>query len=216
MLEQEERVWDDLKQGSLCVLLALCLSGCGKSVPPAGETVRGHFEDLQAAQMQVKILCDFGQSALEYRVDYEYNKEDNDLLTVTEPQSIAGVQVEIAGQQDFTLQYQDAALEFGRDAVSGLTPVDAIAALLYDLYTGEPTEIGKDTIDGVQAVSLHYETMDVCPEISKTVWLEPNTMTPLCAELYCDGQKRMTLFFEQFEQKESKHGNEPESRLGGN
>ncbi|MBS5151201.1 MAG: hypothetical protein Q4A63_03160 [Butyricicoccus pullicaecorum] len=189
-----------MKHGILCVLLAVFVSGCGKSVPPAGETVRGHFENLQAAQMEVKILCDFGQSALEYRVDYEYNKEDNDLLTVTEPEAIAGVAVEIAGQQDFTLQYQDAALEFGRDAVSGLTPVDAIADLMYDLCTGEPTEIGKDTIDGVQAVSLHYETIDVQPEISKTVWLEPDTMAPLCTELYCDGQKRVTLFFEQFEQ----------------
>ena len=28
----------------------------------------------------VKILSDFGESALEYQVDYEYNKEDNDLL----------------------------------------------------------------------------------------------------------------------------------------
>ncbi|MBS5145051.1 MAG: hypothetical protein KHY89_05975 [Butyricicoccus pullicaecorum] len=189
-----------MKHGILCVVLAVFLSGCGKSAPPAGETVRGHFEDLQTAQMKVKILCDFGQSALEYRVDYEYNKEDNDLLTVTEPEAIAGVQVEIAGQQDFTLQYRDAALEFGRDAIAGLTPVDSIADLVYDLCTGEPTEIGKDTIDGVQAVSLHYETMDVQPKISKTVWLEPDTMTPLCAELYCDGQKRVTLFFEQFEQ----------------
>lgn len=152
--------------------------------------------------MKVKILSDFGQSALEYRVNYEYNKEDNDLLTVTEPEAISGVQVEIAGQHAgaFTIQYQDAALEFGRDAVPGLTPVDAVSDLMYDLCTGEPTEIGKDTIDGVQAVSLHYETMDAQPEISKTVWIAPDTMAPLCAELYCGGEKRLTLFFEQFEQ----------------
>lgn len=197
-------MWKHLKRGILCILLAVCLSGCGQSVPPAGETVRGYFADLQSAQMKVKILSDFGQSTLEYRVDYEYNKENNDLLTVTEPESISGVQVEISGQHtgDFTLRYQDAALDFGADAVSGLTPVDAIADLLYDLCTGEPTEIGKDTIDGVQTVSLHYETMDVQPAISKTVWIVPDTMAPLCAELYCNGEKRLTLFFEQFEQNE--------------
>ena len=113
MLEQEERVWDDLKQGSdaycLRFVSAAAANLCRQLEKPCADILK----DLQAAQMQVKILCDFGQSALEYRVDYEYNKEDNDLLTVTEPQSIAGVQVEIAGQQDFTLQYQDAALEFG-------------------------------------------------------------------------------------------------------
>ncbi len=191
-----------LKYGVICMLALFCLSGCGRSVPPAGETVRGYFENLSAAQMKVKILSDFGQSALEYHVDYEYNKEDNDLLTVTAPESISGVQVEIAGQQagTFTLRYQDAALEFGADAVSGLTPVDAIADLMYDLCTGEPTEVGKDTLDGVQTVSLHYETVDIQPEIAKTVWISPDTMTPLYAELYCAGEKRLTLFFEQFEQ----------------
>ena len=191
-----------LKYGIMCVLILACLTGCGQSVPPAGETVRGYFETLQTAQMKVKILSDFGQSALEYRVNYEYNKEDNDLLTVTEPEAISGVQVEIAGQHagNFTLQYEDAALEFGREAVEGLTPVDAVADLMYDLCTAEPSEIGKDTIDGIQAVSLHYETIDIQPEISKTIWIAPDTMTPLCAELYCDWKKRLTLFFEQFEQ----------------
>ena len=72
----------------------LCMAvGCGRDVPPAGETVRAHFDGLAAAEMQVKILSDFGESALEYQVDYEYNKEDNDLLTVTAPAGIAGVQV---------------------------------------------------------------------------------------------------------------------------
>lgn len=191
-----------LKYGVFCVFALACLSGCGQSAPPAGETVRGYFENLSSAQMKVKILSDFGQSALEYQVDYEYNKEDNDLLTVTAPEEISGVQVEIAGQHtgNFTLQYQDAELEFGADAVSGLTPVDAIADLMYDLCTGEPTEVGKDTLDGVQAVSLHYETIDVQPEIAKTVWIAPDTMAPICAELYCAGEKRLTLFFEQFEQ----------------
>ena len=190
------------KYGILCMLIAVCLSGCGKSAPPAGETVRGYYNALESAQMKVKILSDFGQSALEYRVNYEYNKEDNDLLTVTEPESISGVKVEIAGQHagNFTIQYEDAALEFGRDAVEGLTPVDVVADLMYDLCTGDPTEVGTDTIGGVQTVSLHYQTMDVEPEIAKTIWIAPDTMKPVCAELYCAGEKRLTLFFEQFEQ----------------
>lgn len=193
-----------LKYGVICMLAVVCLSGCGRSIPPAGETVRGYFEELPSAQMKVKILSDFGQSALEYRVDYEYNKEDNDLLTVTAPESISGVQVEIAGERAgaFTLRYEDAALEFGADAVSGGTPVDAIADLMYDLCTGEPTEVGKDTVSDVQAVSLHYETVDAEPQIAKTVWIAPDTMTPLRAELYCGGEKRLTLLFEQFEQSE--------------
>ena len=78
--------------------------------------------------------------------------------------------------------------------------MDVVADLMYDLCTGDPTEVGTDTIDGVQTVSLHYQTMDVEPEIAKTIWIAPDTMKPVCAELYCAGEKRLTLFFDQFEQ----------------
>ena len=151
--------------------------------------------------MTVKILSDFGDSALEYQVNYEYNKEDNDLLTVTAPASIEGVQVEISGDyaDEFTIQYQDAQMVIGGDNIAGLTPVDAVADLMYDLRTGEPSEVGKDTVDGIQTVSLHYETVDQQPHIEKTVWLNPQSLAPVCAELYCDGQKQLTLVFMQFE-----------------
>ena len=180
----------------------LCMAvGCGRDVPPAGETVRAHFDGLAAAEMQVKILSDFGESALEYQVDYEYNKEDNDLLTITAPESIAGVQVEISGEHAdaFTLRYAEAELMFGGDNIPGLTPADAIADLLYDLRTGEPTEVSTEPVEDITAVRLHYETADQSPAIAKTVWIDPDTMAPVCAELYCDGDKQLTLYFEQFQ-----------------
>lgn len=163
--------------------------------------MRAYYDGLQTAQTHAKILSDFGDSALEYEVDYEYNKEDNDLLTVTAPESIAGVQVEISGvhADAFTLRYAEAELQFDGERVPGLTPADAIADLLYDLRTGEPTEVSTDTIEDVTVVRLHYETVDQDPAIAKTVWLRPDTMAPVCAELYCNGDKQLTLYFEQFQ-----------------
>ena len=180
----------------------LCMAvGCSRDVPPAGETVRAHFDGLAAAEMQVKILSDFGESALEYQVDYEYNKEDNDLLTVTAPAGIAGVQVEISGAHAdaFTLRYAGAALQFDADAVPGMTPAYAIAGLMYDLRAGEPTEVGTEDVEGVKAVTLHYETADRQPALEKTVWIDPETFAPLYAELYCDGQRQLALTFQQFQ-----------------
>ena len=161
--------------------------------------MRAYYEGLQSAQTHAKILSDFGDSALEYEVDYEYNKEDNDLLTITAPESIAGVQVEISGEHAdaFTLRYAE--LMFGGDNIPGLTPADAIADLLYDLRTGEPTEVSTEPVEDITAVRLHYETADQTPAIAKTVWINPDTMAPVCAELYCDGDKQLTLYFEQFQ-----------------
>ena len=164
----------------------LCMAvGCSRDVPPAGETVRAHFDGLAAAEMQVKILSDFGESALEYQVDYEYNKEDNDLLTVTAPAGIAGVQVEISGAHAdaFTLRYAGAALQFDADAVPGMTPADAIAGLMYDLRAGEPAKVGTEDVEGVKAVTLHYETADRQPALEKTVWIDPENKLPVQYEM---------------------------------
>lgn len=150
--------------------------------------------------MTVKILSDFGQSALEYTVDYEYNKEDNDILTVTEPESIADIKVDIAGMHagELNIQYADTALAIDAGTADGTTPVDVLADLMYDLRTGQPSAVGTDRFNDVQTVSLCYETMDRQPEIMKKVWIQPDTMAPVYAEIYRDGQNVLTLSFEQF------------------
>ena len=86
-----------------------------------------------------------------------------------------------------------------QDNIPGLTPADAIADLLYDLRTGEPIEVSTEPVGDITAVRLHYETADQSPAIAKTVWVNPDTMAPVCAELHCDGDKQLTLYFEQFQ-----------------
>ena len=167
--------------------------------------MRKHFSALPRAQMSVKILSNLGESALEYQVEYEYNKGDNDILTVTAPESLSGVRLTISGDTPggFTLQYADAVLDFQMDGPAGMTPADAIAALFSDLAEGEPTETAAETLDGVRAVSLKYETMDKSPALAKTVWLRASDCAPVCAELYQDGEKKLSLFFQEYtEQKE--------------
>ena len=84
--------------------------------------MREHFSALPRAQMSVKILSNLGESALEYQVEYEYNKGDNDILTVTAPESLSGVRLTISGDTPggFTLQYADAVLDFQMDGPAGM------------------------------------------------------------------------------------------------
>lgn len=184
----------------MCAALLTMLCGCNKNAPAAGETVREHFGTLAHAETTVKILSNLGDSALEYQVDYEYNKEANDLLTVNEPESIRGVQLIISGDQadSFVLQYADTALDFQQDGTPGMSPADVLPTLFYDLANGEPTETGVDDIDGIHAVSLKYETMDSQPALAKTIWLRPDNFALMAAELYQDGEKKLTLFFQDY------------------
>ena len=50
----------------------------------------------------------------------------------------------------------------------------------------------------LEPVSTQSQIDTLCA-IAKTVWIDPDTMAPVCAELYCDGDKQLTLYFEQFQ-----------------
>lgn len=165
--------------------------------------MRTHYAALTHAEMSAKILSDLADSTLEYTVEYEYNKEDNDLLTVTAPEALAGVQLTLSGStpDTFVLQYADASLDFQMDgAVRGLTPADAIGALFSDLGQGEPTECARERVRETPVLCLKYETLDQQPAVAKSVWLRENDLAPVCAELFQDGRKLLTLFFQQYQE----------------
>ena len=179
--------------------LLLLFCGCSRNAPPVGESVRAHFSEMTSAQATVKILSDVTDLALEYQAEYRYNKEGEDCLTLTAPAEIAGIEVYIAGEQtaELTLRFAETELFLPLDSPSGTRPIDAPSALLRTLQTGEPCEIGSDTLDGVKTQFLRYDEQDSDPAISRMVWLD-DSYTPLCAEIYQDGVKRVTLFFTHF------------------
>lgn len=184
------------------MLLALpffLLCACAGNAPQTGETVRAHFSDMTAATATVKILSDIGDSALEYQAEYRYNKDGEDALILTAPEEVAGIEIYIAGDRsdDLTVRYADTELFLALDDPPGVRPVDAPSALLRTLATEEPCEIGSDTVGGVDARFLRYDEADSDPAISRSIWLD-EAGNPLCAEIYRDNVKTVTLFFTDF------------------
>ena len=184
------------------MLLALplfLLCACAADAPQTGEAVRAHFSDMTAATATVKILSDIGDSALEYQAEYRYNKDGEDALLLTAPESVADIEIYIAGDRsdDLTVRYADTELFLALDDPPGIRPVDAPSALLRTLATQEPGEIGSDQINGVNARFLRYDEPDSDPAISRSVWLD-EAGNPLCAEIYRGNVKTVTLFFTDF------------------
>ena len=144
-------------------------------------------------------MSDIDISALEYQAEYQYNKDGDDLLTLTAPEEVAGLEVHIAGDRsdEMTLRYGDTELFLALEDPSGTRPVDAASALMQTLRTAEPDVIGEDLFDGIEALHLTYREPDSDPAVSREVWLDAQG-SPLCAEIFLDGEKRVTLFFTDF------------------
>lgn len=154
---------------------------------------------MTAATATVKILSDIDASALEYQAEYQYNKNGEDRLTMTAPEEVAGIEIYIAGDRsdELTLRYAGTELFLTLDSPSGARPVDAASALMQTLQTAEPAAIGTDLLDGIEAQHISYHEQDSDPAISREVWLDEEGL-PLCAEIFLDGGKCVTLFFTGF------------------
>ena len=154
---------------------------------------------MTAASATVKILSDIDVSALEYQGNYQYNKDGEDLLTMTAPEEISGIEIRISGDpiDGYTLRYEDTELYLALDAPSGTRPVDAASAVMQTLRSAEPDAIGEDLLDGIEAQHLSYREPDSDPAVSREIWLDAQGF-PLCAEIFINNEKQVTLFFTNF------------------
>ena len=144
-------------------------------------------------------MSNIDTSALEYQGEYQYNKDGEDILTVTAPEEVAGIEVRISGEpvEGYTLRFEDTELFLASDDPSGTRPVDAASAVMQTLRTAEPNAIGEDLLDGIEAQHLSYREPDSDPAISREIWLDAQGL-PLCAEIFVASEKRVTLFFTDF------------------
>lgn len=185
-------------------LAAAFLLLCGCTGNDAGQTsmrsISEHYETVNGFTARVKILSDLGDSTLEYTADFEYNKEDSDKMTLVTPESLSGIQISIAGQDvsQLTIQYADTVLDTGMSPRPGMTPADAVPALLYDLRVSEPAEVWEESVGGVPMTVARYESEDEQGRVSRQVWLTRDSLRPSCAELYADGERVLQLFFSDY------------------
>lgn len=177
------------------LLLLLSLHGCASA--PKEADIRADFQALPGASFHAKIFSDTGSLALEYELDYVYNKNDSDSLTITAPEALSGIHATIAGKQksEMTLQYENTVLEAPGVSTPGLTPSDCIPGLLYELRSSVPTETSGEKANGVALTMLKYENAAQENGICRQIWVRQDNGTPVCAEVYVDGQQILRCIF---------------------
>lgn len=186
-----------MKKTALFLPFMLLLAGCAAQ-EPAAENIQEHFDTLAGFTAHVKIFSDFGGSALEYELDYAYNREGSDKLVLTAPEPVAGIEAAIDGEDSFLLRYDGAELDDGMPPLRGVTPADGVYWLLRELREGEPREMWGEPVNGTPALVLRYESEADGTAIMRQVWLTKDGLQPLCAEVYADGTRALLITFSDY------------------
>ncbi len=182
-------------RGRLCALmmiLVLPLAACGAAEENEAETLlqeaRGRYLEMTACTGHMEMTADYGQRVYDYGVDFSWEKEGETLLTLTAPESVAGTVARIA-KGETTLEYDGTILETGPLSNTGLSPVDAVPAILTCLREGFLAECVLEDWEGVRLLRLSSRDPELEPGqgVETELWLDAGTLALTRAELRDEG-----------------------------
>lgn len=119
---------------ALMMTLVFPLAACGgktgeNQAEEALSRIRGQYLELTACSGHGELTADYGQRVYTYGLDFSWQREGETLLTLTAPELVAGTVAHIAAGET-ALEYDGVMLETGPLNEEGLSPVDALPALL--------------------------------------------------------------------------------------
>lgn len=169
---------------TLVLPLAACGGGEGSEAEEALSRVRGMYLEMTACTGHAEMTADYGQRVYTYGVDFSWQREGESLLTLTAPENVAGTVAHIAAGET-ALEYDGVMLETGPLNEEGLSPVDALPALLRYAREGFAAECTLEETGESQ--SLHVICRDPEKEpgagTEADLWFAPETGELLRGEI---------------------------------
>lgn len=142
---------------ALMMTLVLPLAACGGEGNQAEQglqEIRGRYLEMTGCSGHADLVADYGQRVYTYGIDFYWQREGETLLTLTAPENVAGTVAHIAAGET-ALEYEGIMLETGPLNPAGLSPVDAIPALLAYAREGFVAEcVLEETEQGQQLRTL--------------------------------------------------------------
>ena len=169
-----------MKRSILPLLLALCLllTGCGSR---ALENRFAAFSQALAEQEELQFTADvraeYEDKSFSFTLAYQKDAEEQ-TIQVLQPERIAGIQAHLSPGSS-TLEYQGLILDTGPLDPYGLSPMNALPALVEALCTGHLESAWEENGSPVFRLILD-------DHLSASVWFEAERMVPTHAELQSD------------------------------
>lgn len=174
--------------GTALFILLLC--GCSTVSHPEDKAtdVKEMYAAANDIQLETDIISNLDEETISYRIGYAYHKQDNGnataQMTVLAPESIAGIEAQITGE-DFLFTYEGTELETAMPDRKGLTPADVTTYLLYTLMHEVPQQVWTEE----NLLVLRYETKEEAGTVVRDVYLQLDSYALKGAHIYNNGQQ---------------------------
>lgn len=174
---------------ALMMILVLPLAACGgneggNQAEEALSRVRGQYLELTGCSGHAELTADYGQRVYTYGLDFTWRREGETLLTLTAPELVAGTVAHIAAGET-ALEYDGTMLETGPLNGEGLSPVDALPALLRYAREGFAAECVLEGTEEGQKLRVICRDPEEEPGAGSEaqLWFDSETGTLLRGEL---------------------------------
>jgi hypothetical protein len=183
---------------SLALAVGVMLSACGERTSPDQARVqemRTIYQTMESFSAGAEITADYGEQLYTYTVELSGNVAEGS-MEVTAPENIAGTTLQWS-ENETTLTYQDITLETGALTASGLSPADAVPAILAACRSGSLVEC---CLEG-EGDEVLFAEMENPNDESCTVscWFNQEDCTLQRAELAENGTRVLTMVFSHME-----------------
>jgi len=144
---------------------------------------REQFENAGSVSMELTLRADYGERVCDYRLSCR-SAGGETAVTVLEPESVKGAVVRILSDGSVSLSAGGAEVYTGGVLEDGLSPVDAVPAMLKAWKSGLVTGTSAEKFGGEACEAAVFRLSD---QSSLRTWFSLRTSLPVHAEIYRSG-----------------------------
>lgn len=182
-------------------LLAGCSGGeqVGNSADELALSIRTEYLAMTACAATVDMTADYGQRVYEYTLTVSWQKGGETLLTVVAPENIAGITARIQDGSAL-LEYDGASLETGLLSAEGLSPMEAVPAILDYIFSGYIAECDFETVGESRQLWFCCRDSECSPGTGTEAafWFDAESHALTRAEMLSDGYTVIQCIFTDF------------------
>lgn len=185
----------------MTLLLTMALCGCVSSEEESDLTLqlRSDFLAIEGCTGAVTLTADYGQRVYEYTAEFSGTEKEGYTIVLTSPEEVAGITALIQSGQTY-LTYDDIRLETGPLDDQGLSPLDALPALVRAMQTGYIAETGSELLGDKDTLRLCCRDPDqpAGKGLETVLWFDKAGKTLVQGELRLDGATAVRCAFSSF------------------
>ena len=170
------------------LMITLLLTGCTVEKGQE-EQIKEYYTSVEGFSAQVRATAVYPDKDYVFRFDYTYSRGQADLLVLTAPDSVAGI--EIAINPDGTqIAHSGQMLETG-NLGGQISTVGALDFVLEQIKTGYLTSKSKEKINGQPGICLGYIRQTPEQTVETKAYFVENRLVK--GEIYIDGGRAVEL-----------------------